>query len=103
MAENKITREEVLHVAGLAKLALTDSDADMFTNHLEKILDVVDTLAEVDTTGVKPTYSVTDMDTVLREDVAVRSGQSGDLLEAAPEAQDTLIKVPAILDEGAEN
>jgi aspartyl-tRNA(Asn)/glutamyl-tRNA(Gln) amidotransferase subunit C len=102
MANEKITREEVTHVAELAKLALTEADATKFTDHLEKIFEVVDTLAEVDTTDVVPTYSVTDMDTVLREDVAVRANQTEALLANAPEHQDTLIKVPAILDEGAE-
>jgi aspartyl-tRNA(Asn)/glutamyl-tRNA(Gln) amidotransferase subunit C len=102
MANEKITQAEVTHVAELAKLALTDADAAMFTSHLEKIFEVVDTLAEVDTTDVQPTYSVTEMDTVLREDVAMPAHQTEALLANAPEHKDTLIKVPAILDEGAE-
>ena len=91
MANEQITREEVEHVANLAKLTLTDAEADMFTDHLEKIFE-----------GVAPTYSVTEMRTVLREDVAVNAHQSAELLANAPEHTDTLIKVPAILDEGAE-
>lgn len=102
MANEQITREEVEHVASLAKLALTDAEADMFTDHLGKIFDIVTTLAEVDTENVKPTYSVTEMQTVLRDDVAVNAQQSQLLLNNAPEHQDTLIKVPAILDGGAE-
>ncbi|OJF03523.1 asparaginyl/glutamyl-tRNA amidotransferase subunit C [Weissella confusa] len=102
MANEQITREEVEHVANLAKLTLTDAEVDMFTDHLEKIFEVVTTLAEVDTEGVKPTYSVTEMHTVLRDDVAVNAHQSAELLANAPEHTDTLIKVPAILDEGAE-
>ena len=54
MANEQITREEVEHVASLAKLALTDAEADMFTDHLGKIFDIVTTLAEVDTENVKP-------------------------------------------------
>ena len=41
MANEQITREEVEHVASLAKLALTDAEADMFTDHLGKIFDIV--------------------------------------------------------------
>jgi aspartyl/glutamyl-tRNA(Asn/Gln) amidotransferase, C subunit len=102
MAEEMITRQEVMHVAELAKLALTDNDAAMFTDHLEKIFEMVNTLGEVDTTGVEPTFSVTDMDTVLREDVAVNAQQADALLANAPERSETLIKVPAILDDGGE-
>ncbi|MDR3240900.1 MAG: Asp-tRNA(Asn)/Glu-tRNA(Gln) amidotransferase subunit GatC [Lactobacillaceae bacterium] len=103
MANSKITQEEVLHVAGLAKLALTADEASTFTGQLEKIFDLVDTLAEVDTEGVEPTYSVTDLKTALREDVAVNANQMQELLHNAPEHQETLIKVPAILDEGGVN
>lgn len=103
MANEQITREEVEHVASLAKLALTDTAAEMFTDHLGKIFDVVTALAEVDTEKVKPTYSVTEMHTVLRDDVANNAHQSQELLHNAPEHQDTLIKVPAILDGGAKD
>jgi len=51
---------------------------------------------------IQVTYSVTEMQTVLRDDVAVNAQQSQSLLNNAPEHQDTLIKVPAILDGGAE-
>lgn len=102
MAEEKITRAEVLHVAELAKLSLMDNEADMFTDQFEKIFDLVNMLAEVDTEGVEPTYSVTDMDTVLRADEAVQANQGGTLLANAPERAEDLIKVPAILDDGGE-
>lgn len=102
MEEEMITREEVMHVAGLAKLALTDNDAAMFTDHLEKIFEMVNMLGEVDTSSVEPTFSVTDMDTVLRDDVAIQANQAAELLANAPEHTDNLIKVPAILDEGGE-
>jgi len=97
-----ITRDEVAHVAGLAKLAFDDAQLDQFTTQLAAILDIVDTLEEVDTTGVEPTYSVTENVNALREDVAEDWQQTQALLANAPESQASLIKVPAILGGGDE-
>lgn len=97
-----ITRDEVAHVAGLAKLAFDDVQLDQFTTQLAAILDIVDTLEEVDTTGVEPTYSVTENVNALREDVAENWQQTQALLAKAPESQASLIKVPAILGGGDE-
>jgi aspartyl-tRNA(Asn)/glutamyl-tRNA(Gln) amidotransferase subunit C len=95
-----ITREEVAHVANLAKLAFSEVELDQFTTQLDDILKIVDTLNEVDTADVMPTYSVTENVNALREDVADNWGQTQDLLANAPESQAGLIKVPAILDGG---
>ncbi|RRG17894.1 Asp-tRNA(Asn)/Glu-tRNA(Gln) amidotransferase subunit GatC [Weissella viridescens] len=103
MAVEKLNRQAVENVAGLAKLTLDDAQADMMTEQLDKIFDLVTTLAEVDTTGVEPTYSPIDTHTVLREDVAVNAHQTKSLLANAPEREGNLIKVPTIIDEGAEN
>ena len=100
MTTNNITPAEVEHVASLAKLALTEQEKIIFTNQLDKIFEVVDTLAEVDTEGVEPTYSMTDGENELREDEAVDAKQRAALLKNAPETQETLIKVPAILTAG---
>ncbi|KRN75506.1 hypothetical protein IV73_GL000676 [Weissella kandleri] len=103
MATDKITPEEVEHVASLAKLALTEADKEAFTRQLDKIFGLVDTLDEVDTTNVKPTYTVTDLTTALRDDVAVPANETQKLLANAPETQENLIKVPAILNAEEEN
>ncbi|MDR3190195.1 MAG: Asp-tRNA(Asn)/Glu-tRNA(Gln) amidotransferase subunit GatC [Lactobacillaceae bacterium] len=98
MANQELESQEVLHVAELAKLALSPQETEKFTTQLGKIFHLVDLLAEVDTDGVKPTYSVTEMRTVLREDVAVNAQQADALLANAPEHEGTSIKVPSILD-----
>ncbi|WP_371190482.1 Asp-tRNA(Asn)/Glu-tRNA(Gln) amidotransferase subunit GatC [Weissella viridescens] len=103
MAVEKLNRQAVENVAGLAKLTLDDAQADMMTEQLDKIFDLVTTLAEVDTTNVEPTYSPIETQTVLREDVAVNANQTKALLANAPESEGNLIKVPTIIDEGAEN
>ncbi len=103
MAVEKLNRQAVENVAGLAKLTLDDAQADMMTEQLDKIFDLVTTLAEVDTTNVEPTYSPIETQTVLREDVAVNANRTKALLANAPESEGNLIKVPTIIDEGAES
>ena len=63
---------------------------------------MVNTLNEVDTTDVEPTFNVTDQLNRMREDVAVRSGDKDVLLANAPETENGFIRVPAILDESEE-
>ncbi|WP_295775103.1 Asp-tRNA(Asn)/Glu-tRNA(Gln) amidotransferase subunit GatC [uncultured Limosilactobacillus sp.] len=100
MAEN-LDREQVQHVAELAKLSFTDAELDHFVPQLEEIIDLFNQLAEVDTEQVKPMTTATDEVNVLREDEAVKSSEAmrQALLANAPETEDGLIKVPAILDE----
>ena len=100
MAGN-LDREQVQHVAELAKLSFTDAELDHFVPQLEEIIDLFNQLAEVDTEQVKPMTTATDEVNVLREDEAVKSSEAmrQALLANAPETEDGLIKVPAILDE----
>lgn len=100
MAEN-LDREQVQHVAELAKLSFTDAELDHFVPQLEEIIDLFNQLAEVDTEQVKPMTTATDEVNVLREDEAVKSSEAmrQALLANAPETEDGLIKVQAILDE----
>ncbi|MBM7617150.1 aspartyl-tRNA(Asn)/glutamyl-tRNA(Gln) amidotransferase subunit C [Weissella uvarum] len=101
MAIEKLNRDAVENVASLAKLELSDAEADMMTDQLDKIFDLVKMLGEVDTEGVEPTYTPVQTQTVLRDDVAVNAHESDALLANAPESEANLIKVPTILDEGA--
>lgn len=103
MNEQSLSAEEVQNVAALSKLELTAEETEIMTDHLEKIFDVVFMLEGVDTTGVKPTYSPTDLQMTLRADEAVNAGQAEALLANAPERKGDYIKVPAILEGGASN
>lgn len=100
--ENNITKKDVEHVATLAKLKFNDEQLEKFTDQIEDIIDLVDTLNEVDTTNVEPTFNVTDQLSRMREDVAVRSNDKEALLANAPETENGFIRVPAILDESGE-
>jgi len=98
MSEITISKEEVAHVASLAKLAFNDTELEQFTTQLDSILTIFDTLGEVDTEQVEPTYSVTENVNHLRQDVADNWHQKQALLKNAPLEAADLIKVPAILE-----
>jgi len=66
----KLTKEEVKHIAHLARLAISEEEAEKFTEQLGKITEYVETLNELDTTDVEPTSHVLPIVNVMREDVA---------------------------------
>ncbi|HLM37679.1 MAG TPA: Asp-tRNA(Asn)/Glu-tRNA(Gln) amidotransferase subunit GatC [Gaiellaceae bacterium] len=90
-----IDRDQVLHVAKLARLKLTDDEVDRMAAELSKILGHVETMNELDLEGVEPTSHVVDLTNVLREDVP-RSGLSRQkALEQAPDAAEGGFRVPS--------
>ncbi|AYF92378.1 Asp-tRNA(Asn)/Glu-tRNA(Gln) amidotransferase subunit GatC [Apilactobacillus bombintestini] len=95
----KISKETVSHVASLAKLELTDEQLPYFTDQLGSIMEIFDSLNEVDTKNVEPTFSVTDQINVMRDDVADNWGQSDALLKNAPDVADNLVRTPTIINE----
>ncbi|GAK48414.1 aspartyl/glutamyl-tRNA amidotransferase subunit C [Secundilactobacillus oryzae JCM 18671] len=96
---NNISKDQVQHVAELAKLELDDNQLDYFTDQLGQIIGLFETLNEVDTTDVPVTSTVSDQLNVMREDVADNWNQKDALLANAPETENGYIKVPAIIDE----
>jgi aspartyl-tRNA(Asn)/glutamyl-tRNA(Gln) amidotransferase subunit C len=90
-----ISREEVLYVAKLAQLALTDDEIERLTGELGKILDAVGVVAELDLADVSPTSHPLDLVNVWAEDVSRPSLPLEDVLTNAPEAEDALFRVPA--------
>ena len=98
----KITQEEVTHVANLSKLKFSEKDTAAFATTLSKIVDMVELLSEVDTTGVAPTTTMADRKTVLRADVAEEGTDRDLLFKNVPEKDNYYIKVPAILDDGGD-
>ena len=98
MAE--ISREEVLHVAHLAQLHLTDDEVDRMRAQLSNILAAIETLRDVDTGHVGPTASVIGLENVMREDEP-RPGLTRDAaLANAPLRDDPFLRVPTVLEEG---
>ena len=93
-----ITKKDVLHVADLARLALTDKEIDLYTGQLQRILSYVEKLSELDTTGVKPTTTTVPPETAFREDVVTPSLDPVDALQNAPVAERGCFKVPKIIE-----
>jgi aspartyl-tRNA(Asn)/glutamyl-tRNA(Gln) amidotransferase subunit C len=94
-----ISTDDVKYVAALAKIAITDDDAKRFTKELSTILDYVQQLDAVDTTGLQPTYQVTGLANVTRKDVIVDYGTTQkDLLKNVPRTRPGgYIEVPKVL------
>ena len=90
-----IEREQVLHVARLARLRLTDDEVERMAGELSKILDYVETMNELDLEGVEPTSHVVVLTNVLRADLARPSLDRETALEPAPEATESGFRVPS--------
>ncbi|HLQ41124.1 MAG TPA: Asp-tRNA(Asn)/Glu-tRNA(Gln) amidotransferase subunit GatC [Tetragenococcus sp.] len=97
-----ISEEQVKHVANLAKLSFKDDELHQFTEQLGEIIDMFESLSEVDTEGVALTSNVVNEINVVREDKAVKTVGREALLKNVPEAEKGFIKVPAIIDEGVD-
>jgi aspartyl-tRNA(Asn)/glutamyl-tRNA(Gln) amidotransferase subunit C len=89
-----ISREEVLHVAGLAWLALTDEEIERLTTELDAILEAVGVVSELDLADVPPTSHPLDLVNVWEEDVPREPLSLEDALANAPDADDGLFRVP---------
>ncbi len=93
----KISKEDVIHVAHLARLELDEAAVDKFSNQLGTILDYVDTLNRLDTTGVQPTSHAIFLTNAFRED-EIRPHLDLDLaLSNAPEKEDGTFSVPRVI------
>ena len=94
------TREEIEHLAKLARLELSEEEIVRCQGEMGRILDYVGELREVDTKGVEPTAQVTGLVNRLREDIAVPSDEATRecLLDAAPEREGGYIKVKAVFE-----
>lgn len=95
---SRITKEDVKHVAHLARLAVTEEEVEKFTKQLDDIITFAEQLNELDTEGVKPTSHVLAMTNVLREDVVKPGLPVEEVLKNAPDSQDGHIRVPAIIE-----
>jgi aspartyl-tRNA(Asn)/glutamyl-tRNA(Gln) amidotransferase subunit C len=93
-----LTSEEVLHIARLARIALTEADVERFTAQLSGILDHFTALAAVDTEGLEPTAHPLPLSNVMRDDLVAPSLQRADALANAPLTEDGYVRVRAVLE-----
>ena len=96
---SKITADDVRKVAKLARLDLPEDTINTYTGQLERILDYVDHLQAVDTTGVPPTTRAVEVVNVTRDDAVVATDVREELLDEAPLREGDFFRVPKILAE----
>ncbi|NCO10576.1 Asp-tRNA(Asn)/Glu-tRNA(Gln) amidotransferase subunit GatC [Candidatus Saccharibacteria bacterium] len=94
----QISTDDVRYLATLSSLQLEDEEVEALRTDIERILDYVAQLGELDTSGVEPTYQVTDLENVWREDIVNTYGVDREALLALSADIDTKqIKVPKVL------
>ncbi len=98
----KISREDVVRVAELAYLDLSDTELETYRKQVDEILEYIDKLNELDTTSVQPMAQVlTDdqtADATLREDVEVPCHGAAELLKQAPDPEPPYFRVPKVIE-----
>ena len=94
----KLSREDVLKLAQLARLKLTNDEIELYRDELSEILGYVDQLQKVDVKNLVPTYQVTGLSSVMRKDEVVNYGANqAKLLKNVPAVEASQIKVKRVL------
>lgn len=95
-----LSKQEIQHIAKLARLELTDAELEKYGGQLSNVLNYIDQLKEVEVKGVLPTAQVTGLENVLRRD-AVKDWDKEEIelaLKDAPEREDRFIKVKRVIE-----
>lgn len=101
MTKKILSKEEILHLAGLAKLKLTETEIEKFRIQLSEIIGYIEQLNTVDTENVVPVSQLTDLTNVNRDDASsdTQSLAQNQALQNAKSSKDGYIRVNAIFDE----
>ena len=94
----KLSREEVRHIALLARLGVDEAELEKFSEQLSNILENFEILQRVDTTGVPPTSHPVALSNVIREDEVAPSFAPAEVLANAPQEEDGCFRVRAVLE-----
>jgi aspartyl-tRNA(Asn)/glutamyl-tRNA(Gln) amidotransferase subunit C len=97
MSDQKITPDDVRHVAKLARLDLDEQHLAKYSTQLESILEYVAKIGEVDISGVEPMAHAVPLANVLRDDVAEPGLPLDKVLQNAPESDGAFFKVPKVI------
>lgn len=93
-----IKREDILHLASLSNLSLSDDEVESLGKDLQDIIKYISQLDELDTKDVEPTYQVFEMENVWRNDEIINQGVSREeLLALSDKSRDNQIEVPKVL------
>ncbi len=93
-----VDKATVKRVAHLARIAVSDDDAEAMTGELNAILGFVEQLDEVDVTGVEPMTSVTPMEMKMRDDAVTDGSKADDIVANAPATEENFFLVPKVVE-----
>lgn len=91
-----ITKEEVKHIAALARIELSEAELEKLGADLNKVLGYIEILKTVDTEGVEPLAQVTGLENVLRADIAKPDEAASEIIKNAPASTGRFIKVKKV-------
>jgi aspartyl-tRNA(Asn)/glutamyl-tRNA(Gln) amidotransferase subunit C len=94
----KLDREEVMHIALLARLGLTEEDLEKFSGQLSHILETFEALQQVNTDNTQPTAYPIPLENVVREDEVAPSLRQSEILANAPRQEEGFFQVKAVLE-----
>ena len=92
-----VSKDDVAHLAALSSINLSDEELSALTVDLENIIGYIEQLQELDTSGVEPTYQLTGLSNVWRNDDIKPQLEREKLLQLAPDQLDNQVKVPRVL------
>jgi len=93
-----ISREQVEHVAHLARLGLSDEEIDRLQHQLSQILGHMQAIDQLDTSAIPPTAQVIEVTSVMRDDETRQSAPAEEILQNAPRREGAFFKVPPVLE-----
>ena len=94
-----IERDQVVHIAALARIGISEEDIGVYASQLSDIIDQFEVLNELDTSGVEPTGHAGDLRGVMRDDIPADSLPADATLSNAPRRDGDFFRVKAVLDE----
>ena len=96
---DKLSREEVLHVAHLARVGLSEEDIEKYQLQLKKLMDEIDKIKDVETESSNILITPVDYDANLREDASKDTINNGDAMKNVPRKRGNFVEVPVMLNE----
>jgi aspartyl-tRNA(Asn)/glutamyl-tRNA(Gln) amidotransferase subunit C len=93
-----VSKEDVLHIANLSKLYVSDEKLEKYTRDLSNVVDLANSLSEVDIDNVKVTNHILDIKNVFRKDEVEPSYKREEILKNAPDSQGGCVSVPKVVE-----
>ena len=94
---SKVSKEEILHIANLAKLNLSEQELERYTNDMEEILEFANTINNVNTEGLSESIAANERCNVMRKDEEKEFKNKDLLLSNAPSQEDGMFRIPKVL------